>query len=491
MARLTRADLFPYQEGLAKFIVNNPFCAAWVPMGLGKTVATGTAYVDLLNRLKVGRALVIAPKRVARKVWSDEINRWSHLQGLTVSKIMGTPQQRWDALNAPADIYLTNREQTEWIAAQFFTGDLRTGKIKQTRKWRWPMVILDESQSYKSESSVRWKVMRNLRRLAELERMVQLTGTPAPNGYADLWAQLFLLDKGQRLGWSFKAFTDRWFNCDTSGEYPRYVLKDTAAEEIQGLVSGIVLTLRAEDYLTMPPVVYNQVRVELPGQAMATYRKLKREFLAEVSGKSISAVNSGVVCGKLLQLANGAVYHDAHGGWVHLHDEKIDALLETLEAASGPVMIAYGFKHDLARCKEALERFCGKDKVWRVLETEQDEDDWNAGEIDYLLLHPASAGHGLNLQHSGSETIVWFGLTANLEWYQQLNARLIGGHRGQGKNVVIHHLVAEDTYDVEMMQLLVSKATTQDDLTRALVRLAAARDPAYTGRGLETPAWLL
>lgn len=475
MARLTRTDLFPYQERLAKFAVDKQFWAGWVDMGLGKTVSALTAYIDLLNQFKICRILVVAPKRVARKVWSDEIARWGHLQGLTVSKIMGTPQQRWDALNAEADVYLTNREQLEWIAAQFFEGDLRTGAVKRIRKWRWPMMILDESQSFKSESSTRWKVMRNLRRLPELERIGQLTGTPAPNGYKDLWAQLFLLDKGERLGWNFKAFEDRWLDCDTTGEYPVYVLKDTAAKEIQGLVSDIVLTLRAEDYLTMPPVVYNQIRVELPGKALATYKKLKREFLAEVNGKSISAVNSGVVCGKLLQLANGAVYHDAHGGWVRLHDEKVDALLETLEAAPGPVMIAYGFKHDLARCKDALNRFCGAEKTWRVLETEQDEDDWNAGKIDYLLLHPASAGHGLNLQHSGSETIVWFGLTANLEWYQQLNARLIGGHRGQDKNVVIHHLVAEDTYDVQLMQLLLLKATTQDDLTRSLVQLAAGR----------------
>jgi hypothetical protein len=441
-------------------------------MGLGKTVSTLTAYLDLLNAWRQSRLLVVAPLRVARKVWPDEVKGWGHLHGLKVSRIIGTPQQRWDAMWAPADIYTVNRENLEWVAAQFIEGDLRNGKKhKQVRNWPWDMVVLDESQSFKSDSSARWKTARLLRRMHQLERLVQLTGTPSPNGYMDLWSQIYLLDQGKRLGAAKESFVRRWFDNEFRDNHNSYSIKPHAAAEIQRLVSDVVLTLRAEDYLDIPPVVYNPVRVTLPAPARKQYERMKREFLTEISGVTINAVNAGVACGKLLQLANGAVYHDEKGGWVTLHDEKLDALLETLDNASGPVMIAIGFKHDLQRIRPVLDAYCGKGKTWRVLDTEQDENDWNAGKVDYLVLHPASAGHGLNLQHSGSETIVWFGLTNNLEWFQQLNARLIGGHRIKGKNVVIHLIVAEDTYDEEVRLLLERKDANQEDMKRGIVEL--------------------
>lgn len=469
MTLLHRSNLWPYQNKTIEFQKANHFSAQWLPMGFGKTGSTLTAYVDMLDTLDAGHMLVVAPKRVARKVWPDEIKRWSHLQGLTIERIIGTPQQRWDALNRPADIHTINRENIEWLAAQFIEG---TGKkLKRLRRFKWDTIVLDESQSYKG-AGVRWQALRELRRLVEVQRMLQLTGTPSPNGYMDLWAQIFLLDFGKRLGVDKKAFIDRWFSVVNCDNFCKYELRDGAAAEIQGLLKDIVLSMRSEDYFGAPPVRYNNIFVELSPANLVTYEKLKKEYLTEIKGQKITAVNAGVCLGKLLQLANGAVYHEGRS-WTHFHDAKIDGLLEVLDASSGPVMIAYGFRHDVARISEALKKFCGKEKTWRVLDTEQDEDDWNAGRIDYLVLHPASAGHGLNLQHSGSETIVWFGLTANLEWYQQLNARLIGGHRAHGKNVVIHHILAEQTYDENMIELISSKAVSQDDLISAVSRSAS------------------
>jgi SNF2 family DNA or RNA helicase len=467
---LHRENLWAYQQRLSTFQRNTPFNAGWVDMGLGKTVSTLTSFRDELDAFNAHKMLVFAPLRVARKVWSDEIDRWFHLNGLRVSKIIGTPKQRWEAMWRDADVYLTNREQTGWIEAQFIEG---TGKkFKQIRPWPWDTVVLDEAQSYKSQSASRWQSMRRIRRLHEIERMWQLTGTPTPNGYIDIWGQIQLLDQGRRLGFSEDAYVDRWFDRVNMESYTSYKIKDHSAAEIQRFISDIVLTLRAEDYLDLPPVHYNEIRVDLPPQALQTYKKFAREYLAEISGVKLTAVNAGVCAGKLLQLANGAAYH-LNREWVHFHDAKIDALLETLEGCFGPVLIAYGYQHDKARISEALTKYCGKVRTWRVLDTEQDEDDWNAGKIDYLLLHPAGAGHGLNLQYSGSENIVWFGLTNNLEWYQQLNARLGGGHRALGKNLAIHHLIAEETYDRNMMDLLRLKGVTQDDLKLSLTRLQA------------------
>ncbi len=312
--------------------------------------------------------------------------------------------------------------------------------------------------------------MRRIRRFDELERLVQLTGTPAPNGYKDLWAQLYLLDQGERLGHTEKDFLRRWFDPHPSGFGS--VLKSHAAKEIQELVSDIVLTMRAEDYLELPPVMNNYVKVELSPMVMKKYRELERAFLAEFNSHHVTAVNAGVVAGKLMQIANGAVYYDTERNWVDIHDTKIEALLEVLEDASGPVLIAYSFKHDLERLKRALDKFCKAGQMWDVLKTPLSESKWNAGETDFLLLHPASAGHGLNLQKSGAETIVWFGLTNNLELYAQLNARLIGGHRRVGKNVVIHHIVAEHTIDMDLIRLLDNKHATQEDLKIALAEKA-------------------
>jgi SNF2 family DNA or RNA helicase len=461
---LTRNDLLPYQNRIVDFIKRHEACALWVDMGLGKTVSTETAYLDLLNSFDARRMLVVAPKRVARKVWSDEIKKWSHLNGLTISCATGdNPKKRWNALKVPADIHTIGRDNVGWLAAQFIQGR------KQVRRFPWDVIVLDESQSFKHQGTARWKAMRDLRRLTQ--RMVQLTGTPSPNGYGDLWGQFKLLDYGQRLGHSEKAFRDRWFDAEANmGGYPDWIMRETAAKEIEAAVADITLSLLSEDYLDMQPVVYNPVRCEVPKAALALYKKLAREYIVQHGGNTINAVNAAACAGKLAQLANGAVYHDDKGNWTHVHDSKLFTLRELLEDLNGPAIIVYGFKHDKARLEKLLQE---TGKRWRTLDTERDEDDWNAGKLDYLLLHPQSAGHGLNLQGAGSETLIWFGLTNNREHYDQANARLIGGHRRAGRNVVIHHIIADGTIDDYLMDLLKTKGMVEHGLKRAISQLSA------------------
>lgn len=462
---LSRADLYPYQNRAVDFIKAHPFCALWVDVGLGKSCTALTAFDDLRSEFESRRVLIVGPLRVARKVWPDEIANWAHLNHLTYSRILGDPQQRWSSLKKPADVALVNRENFEWLMAQFIVGK------KQVMRWPWDLVILDESHNYKSQSSFRWKAARKARRLCQ--RMVHLTGTPVPNGYADLWSQAFLLDYGQRLGSTEEAFLDRWFDAPGYGEFG-YTIKRGAAEEIQALLGDVVLTLRESDYLDLPPVLLNPVKVELPPAALKEYKRLEREYLAEFGGRTITAVNAGVCAGKLLQLANGAVYHDRKGSWTHVHDTKLDALVELLESLEGKkVLIAYGYKHDRERIGQALTKFCGKSKRWEALTDDASENRWNRGETDYLLLHPAGGGEGSNLHGSGAEDIIWFGLTSSLGHWVQLNARLFGGHRRKGKKGVIHTIEAEDTADEDMAALIRMKDFTQDDLKAALVRRAS------------------
>lgn len=461
---LTRDNLYPYQRRLVEFIKTHPNCAAFVDMGLGKSVSTLTAYHDMLDSFDTQHALVIAPLRVARKTWPDEVQTWAHLQDLNVIHIGGTEKQRQKALRTRADIHTLGRENTKWLIDQFISGK------KQIRKWPWDTVILDESQSWKSQSSQRWKALRLARQL--FPRCIELTGTPAPNGYADLWSQIYLLDRGERLGRSESAFRDRWFNVENCGDYFKYHIKPHAAAEIQAALSDIVLSLRVEDYFDLPPVIYNNVRVTLSEPMLKAYKRFERTSIVKtLAGRTITAVNAGVAYNKCLQFANGALYFDETGQFEVLHDTKIDALLETLEASTGPVLVGYGFIHDRKRIAAALERHCGKSKRWAFMESDDQLEAFSRGELDVGLIHPASAGHGLNSMHkSGGATIIWFGGTCNLEHFQQLNARLTGGIRRLGKNVVVHIIVADGTIDEEVVELLTSKAKTQDDLTRAMAR---------------------
>lgn len=467
---LSESNLFPYQGRAAEHICLTPKCALWVPMGLGKTASTLTAVVRMKDSFDCAKVLVIAPKRVARKVWSDEINGWKHLSHLTYSKIVGSPAQRLAAIEADADIYFVGRDSVEWLCKQYIERQ-PSGKNKLLKPWPWDIVVVDECQSFKSQSTRRWKALKSVRLLTA--RMVFLTGTPSPNGYRDLWAQFFLLDSGERLGSTEKAFTQRWFTRE--GPY-KLELRPGAAEEIQERISDIVFALNPEDHMELPPYKNNYIKVTLDGPTASTYKQFKKDLLAEFADKTVTAANAAVATGKLLQVANGAIYYNEKREWAEVHREKLDALEEVLDGTPGKALIAYTFKHDLARISELLEAYCkANGRTWKRLETEQTENEWNNGEIDFMLLHPASAGHGLNLQKSGAETIIWFGLTNSLELYQQLNARLIGGHRRVGRNVVIHHIIAEKTIDEDLIKLLDKKGTTQEDLRRMIVALAKAR----------------
>jgi hypothetical protein len=457
-----RSDLRGYQEHAARFIAARKNCALWVDMGLGKTVSTLTAFADLQDRMGATKMLVIAPKRVARKVWSDEVETWKHLKHLRVSRIVGDAGSCFDALRQPADVYTIGRDRVPWLHTQFIQGG------KQVTEWPFDVVALDESQTFASQSSQRWKCMADLRVKTRFPRMIQLTGTPAPNGYMKLWSQLWLLDRGARLGSSENAMKQRWFT-PPIGMFAKWTMRPLADMEIHKRLEDIVLTLREEDYMDLPPVVDNFVRCQLSPAALATYKKMEREFCGDVAGKRITAVNSGVLDGKLLQLANGAIYH-ADKQWVPFHDAKLEALEETLEGISGKALICVNFKHDRERVSRVLERCAKADgKVWRTLDSDKSFQDWADGKIDWAILHPASAGHGLNdVYKAGAEDLIWFGLTNNLEWYQQACARLTGGHRRIGRNIRVHHIVADGTRDDDYVRLIQKKALTQDNLMAAL-----------------------
>jgi SNF2 domain-containing protein len=458
---LDRSDLYPYQQHAAEFVKTHSNCALWVDMGLGKTVSTLTAFADLQRDFTATRMLVIAPKRVARRVWSDEVKEWKHLNHLSVSRIVGDADECFKALKTKADIHTIGRERIPWLKAQFLDDK---GKLKY--RWPWDVVVIDESQSFKSQSSQRWKALSSLR--PYISRMVELSGTPSPNGYGDLWSQFYLLDKGRRLGSSERSFQERWFTPPV-GMFTKWRLSREGEIQIRDKIKDMVLSLREEDYLQLPPITSNFIRVTLSPAAMRTYKEMEREYIAEVAGKKLTAVNAGVLDGKLLQLANGAVYHSGKE-WVEFHSAKTEALDETLEAMPGKALIAYGYQHDLARITKVVERRAREDnRSWCVLKTDASFTAWAKGEVDWGILHPASAGHGLNdMYKAGCEDIIHFGLTNNLEWHQQVNARIGGGHRRTGKNIRVHHIVADGTRDDDYVLLLRSKALTQDGLTDSL-----------------------
>lgn len=462
---LSEFDLRPYQQKIREHIKAHPACALWVDCGLGKTVSALSAVLDLMASFDAYKVLVVGPKRVASKVWSDEVKEWSHLSGLRVSLIIGKPEERIAGIHADADIYCINRENVAWLKQYFMHSSGR----KLRFKWPWDMLIIDESSSFKHQSSGRWKALRSLRKF--FSRVVELTGTPATNGYINLWAQIALLDKGERLGFTEKAFRQRWMNApskyDPAGKWE---MKPGAREQIQEQLKDIVISMSAEDYLDLPPVMINPIRVRLSRKEMAVYKEMAKEKVIEMRGKKITAVNAGVLSGKLLQLANGAIYYteDDKRGFVEFHDQKTEALLELLEHIEGPALLAYNYKSDVERLTPVLNKWCkANGKTWRVLSTKQDEDDWNADKIDILMLHPDSAGHGLNMHKGSAETIIWYGLNWSLELWIQLNARLAGGHRRIGKNVVINVIMAEGTVDEVVVDRLEFNEADQQGLLDA------------------------
>lgn len=454
---LKRDNLHDYQERGVSHIVDNEYCALFLDMGLGKTVTTLTAIKELLDNCIISNALVIAPKKVTQVTWSDEIKNWEHLQGLTISVIDGTAKQRREAMAAKADIYAVSRDNIVWLV-------LEHGGVKLP----YDMVVIDELSSFKNHASKRFRAMRKVRKF--IPRVVGLTGTPAPNGLIDLFAQMYLIDEGQRLGKTVTAYRDRFFrpgkrNGDIVYTYELKAPQDETEQQISDLISDITISMTAEDYLRMPDKIMLYDYVDLAPKVLAMYRDFEKEQILELinSDEPISAASAAALSNKLQQFANGAIY-DAERNVKDLHNEKLDKLEELVEAANGePVLIAYSYKHDLERIMQKL-------KAYKPVKLEKPEHiaDWNAGKIPVLVTHPASAGHGLNLQ-KGGHNIIWFGNTWSLELYQQFNARLY--RQGQGKPVTIHHIVTRGTIDEKIIKSLDGKRETQDGLMESIKEL--------------------
>lgn len=411
---------------------------------------------ELLDDFAVDKVLVIAPKRVAEDTWSRESEKWDHLSGLRISKVLGTPAQRIRALEKSADVYVINRENVVWLVEQ-------CGK-----RWPFDMVVIDELSSFKSTKAKRWRTLKRVIKLSPY--VIGLTGTPAPNGYKDLWPEVFLLDGGERLGRTQTEYLSRYFNPGARKGHIVYEwkLKRGAKEAVDRALSTLCLSMEKEDWLKLPPLIENTVTVRMTPEERKVYDRLKKDkVLPLLDGKLSDMENfdtavvggtAAVLRGKLLQLANGAVYDD-QGSVLPVHDAKLDALEEILESAQGQsVMVFYSYRHDLVRIKERFpqaEELTGAEAIAR----------WNRGEIPLLLMHPASAGHGLNLQEGG-HIAVWFGLNDSLELYQQANARLY--RMGQQRSVIVHSILCEDTFDIQVMSSLKRKDTTQKGLMEAL-----------------------
>ncbi|GHU48825.1 DEAD/DEAH box helicase [Clostridia bacterium] len=432
-----------YQQFAKDFIEENPACAVFLDMGLGKTAITLTAINDLLfDSFVAHRVLVIAPLRVARDTWPDELAKWDHLSGLIFSVAVGTASERKAALARAADIYIINRENVQWLI---------------------DTMVVDELSSFKSHQSKRFKSLMKMRPM--VKRIVGLTGTPSSNGLIDLWAQFRLLDMGQRLGRFIGQYRTSYFTPDKRNAQVifSYKLLPGAEEQIYERIGDITISMKSADHLVMPELVSAERIVRLSGKERGRYDELKDDLVLSLEGGEITAANAAALSGKLCQMANGAVYGD-DGKVHHIHDRKLDALEDLIEAANGkPVLVAYWFKHDLKRITERLTKL----KVpFSRLDDADDIKKWNRGELPIALIHPASAGHGLNLQ-SGGSAIIWFGLTWSLELYQQANARL--WRQGQeSETVVLHHIISEGTIDERVMKALAGKDKTQTALIEAV-----------------------
>lgn len=440
-----------YQRYCIGRIVTDPALGLWLDMGLGKTVITLTAVNDLIyNRLAVSRVLVVAPKKVAEATWRREADKWDHLNLLRVATVLGSTARRVKALNTPADVYVINRENVVWLVEHY------------RNAWPFDMVVLDEATSFKSRQSKRWKALAWVR--DKITRMVELTGTPSPNGLMDLWTQVYLLDKGQRLGRTISQYREMYFD---PGKRSRdqifsYAPKEGSEEKIRRLIGDICVSMKAGDYLDLPEYVSDVIPVALDAKARKAYDKLEKDLLLRVDGSTIDAATAAALSNKLLQLCNGAVYDDA-GRTAEIHRCKLEAFMELIEALDGqPALVFYNFRHDLDRLRGVLAST--KLRV-RELRGPQDEDSWNAGEVDVLLAHPASCAYGLNLQ-AGGHHAVWFGLNWSLELYQQANRRLY--RQGQAQRVITHHLVAEGGRDEDVMAALECKDTSQEALLQSL-----------------------
>lgn len=440
-----------YQKYCIERMIADPVLGLFLDMGLGKTVITLTAVNDLrFNRFMVRKVLVIAPKKVAEDTWTREAGKWDHLKCLRVIPVLGNIKQRIRALNMPGDIWVLSRDTVSWLV-DYYKND-----------WPFDMVIIDELSSFKSNKAKRFRKLKSVRN--HIRRIVGLTGTPTPNGLEDLWAQIYLLDQGERLGRTITSYRDNYFTPGARNGNVVYEYRPRAWAEdaINDRVRDICISMKAEDYLELPERIDNVQHIRLPDRALKQYRELEQKMVADIDGETIDVASAAALSNKLLQLCNGAVY-DAEGQYHEVHDEKLEALKEIIDAAQGKgVLVFYNFKHDKVRIKKALAKM--KLKVGE-LKNPESITAWNNGEMDVLLAHPASAAYGLNLQ-AGGHIIVWFGLNWSLELYQQANARLY--RQGQKENVIIHHLVTSGGYDENVMGALSQKEVTQDSFLAAL-----------------------
>ena len=436
-----------YQKYAIDYIESHPVAAVLLDMGLGKTVISLTAIFDLLfDSFEVSRILVVAPLRVARDTWPAEIRKWEHLSGLTYAVAVGNARERKAALMQGADVTIINRENLGWL--------IDDSGIPFT----YDMVVLDELSSFKNHKSKRFRALMKVR--PKVKRIIGLTGTPSSNGLMDLWAEFKVLDQGQRLGRFITQYRTAYFMPDKRNGEIIYSYKPLpyAEDAIYRKISDITISMKSTDHLKMPELISTQYEVKLSAEERERYEELKNDLVLELHGDEITAANAASLTGKLSQLANGAIYSD-DGKIIEFHDRKLDALEDIIEAANGkPLLVAYWFRHDLERIRRRFDV--------REIKTSQDIDDWNAGNIPVAVIHPASAGHGLNLQAGGS-TLVWFGLTWSLELYQQTNARL--WRQGQtSKTVVIQHIVTANTIDGQILNALKRKDKTQSALINAV-----------------------
>ena len=435
-----------YQEYATKFIEENEESAVFLECGLGKSVITLTAIKNLMARGEVSRVLVVAPLRVGKTTWPEEIEKWDHLDGLTYAVAIGSVAERLSALKAKAEITIINRENVEWLID------------KSGVPFDYDMLVIDELSSFKSFKAKRFKALLKVR--PQITRVVGLTGTPSSNGLMDLWAEFRLLDLGERLGRYITRYRLAYFTPDKRNAQVVFSYKPLpgAEERIYDKIDDITISMRAADYLKLPSLVMNTVVVEMGEKEKDLYDNLCDDMVVSLGDNEIDAVNAASLSNKLLQMANGAVYGEEQSIH-HIHDEKLNALEDLIESANGkPVLVAYWFKHDLARIK-------AKFPFVREIKTDEDIRAWNRGEIEVGVIHPASAGHGLNLQTGGS-TLIWFGLTWSLELYQQTNARLY--RQGQKNTVVIHHIVTKGTIDERVLKALEKKEKTQNSLIDAV-----------------------
>lgn len=435
-----------YQSYATEFILSHPISAVFLEMGLGKSVITLSAIFDLcLDYFLVYKVLVIAPLRVARDTWPAEIKKWDHLKELTYSVAVGTEKDRLDALKKQSTVYIINRENVDWLVN-------KSGIL-----FDFDMVVIDELSSFKSYGAKRFKSLLKVR--PSVKRIVGLTGTPSSNGLMDLWAEFRILDLGQRLGRYITHYRNTYFTPDKRNGQIVFSYKPLAGaeDEIYRQISDITISMKSADFLQMSECMINEVPVSLNEKEWKIYADFKEDMVTNLGDEEIDAVNAAVLSGKLLQMANGAVYDSENKAHI-IHDKKLDALEDLIEGANGkPVLVAYWFKHD-------LERINNRFPV-RQIKTSKDIEDWNNGSIPIAVIHPASAGHGLNLQ-SGGSTLIWFGLTWSLELYQQTNARLY--RQGQNETVVIHHIIAKDTIDEDVILALTRKEKTQAALINAV-----------------------